>query len=215
MAPGAHKAPQGRRSTSNKAKGPPFELTPTAATCVDAVSGLYHPEHFRLTLNYEFGRMDRTEKPLGLVLVCHDPAEPAVLKALGALLKRALRPLDLAARLGEGEVAILMPEAQRDRAVHLLIALGKELNNAEFGGLSASFGAAIARPYQGLNPEELLRRARENTGSASEVAQKLLSGASPWAEIDTALDIGEKESLFDGFSVLSSPRSSRGISRRS
>jgi GGDEF domain-containing protein len=195
---------------------PKPEYSPKAATCLDIVSGLYHPEHFELSLSYEFSRMERTEKPLGLVLVRLGEAAEDCLKAfkvMGSFIKSALRPLDLAARLGEREVAILMPEAQRDRAVRLLLALGREFEaNPLFSG--ASFGASLARPYEGAGPADLLRRAGQNTGSAQQVAKKLLSGASPWAEIDTALIADEKDSLFDGFSVLSAPLPPRTSVRR-
>jgi GGDEF domain-containing protein len=175
---------------------------------LDVASGLYHAEHFKLTVVYEMSRMERTEKPVGMVVVHLDKHTDEIFKALGAFLKSALRPLDLAAKLGGGQVAVLMPEADRDRGVQLVLALGREFeNNRIFSDVCAKFGASIARPFDGTDAQELLRRSRDNPLPACLAAQKLLSGASPWAEVDTALAVGEKDSLFDGFSVLSGPAS--------
>lgn len=175
-----------------------------AATCVDVSSGLYHPQHFELSLNYEFNRMERTEKPLGLIMLrLADPADRD-LQNLSRFLKGSLRPLDLAARLPAGEVAVLIPEADKDRASRLLSALGRAYApGGVLSGPGVVFGAAVARPCQGGGPLDLVLRARTNVGSAEEVAAKIQAGSSPWTEVDTALDKNERDSLFDGFGSLS------------
>jgi hypothetical protein len=174
------------------------------ATCLDRKSGLYHLQHFSLSLNYEFKRMERTEKPLGLVILRFTKPRDDDFLRLAGFLKSVLRPLDLAANLSGGEVAILIPEADRDRAVRLLTALGQEYEpNGQLSGPEVIFGAALARPYQGWGPDDLVLKARENTGPALEVAQKVLSGSSPWTEPDTALAGPERDSLFNGFGSLS------------
>ncbi|MDR2368630.1 MAG: GGDEF domain-containing protein [Deltaproteobacteria bacterium] len=174
------------------------------ATCLDQKSGLYHSQHFELTLGNEFRRMERTDKPLGLILVRFSGAKDADYQNLAAYLKNSLRPLDLAARLTGGEVAILIPEADRDRAVKFLTALGREYGpNGKLSGPPVAFGASLARPFQAGGPDELVQAARDNVGPAQEVAQRLLSGASPWNEVDTALAGPERDSLFNGFGSLS------------
>jgi hypothetical protein len=193
------------------------------ATCLDQKSGLYHPQHFFLSLNYEFNRMERTEKPLGLIILQLSEAKETDFQKLGSYLKSNLRPLDLAANLGPldsaaklgqagevaklgqaGEVAILIPEADRDRAVRLIKALGQEyLPGGKLSGPKVIFGAALARPYQGWRPDDLVQKARENSGPALEAAEKVISGASPWTEVDTALAGPERDSLFSGFGSLS------------
>jgi GGDEF domain-containing protein len=174
------------------------------ATCLDQRSGLYHPQHFQLSLNYEFNRMQRTEKPLGLIIVRLSQAGDDDFRRLGGFLKSVLRPLDLAARLDGGEVAILAPEADRDQAVKLIQAFARELEpGGRLSSLKAVFGAALARPYQGGRSEDLVQKARDNIGPASEAAEKVVSGANPWTEVDTALAGPERDSLFDGFGSLS------------
>jgi GGDEF domain-containing protein len=174
-----------------------------SATCLDPASGLYHPQHFRLSLDYEHSRMERAEKPLGLIILRLPGAGDEAFAALSGFLKGALGPLDLAARLGGPEVGILIPEAGRDRAARLLTALGQEYGpGGRLAGPAAIFGAALARPFQGGGPDDLLRKARDSMGPAQEAARKVLSGSGPWAEADTALAGPERDSLFNGFGTL-------------
>jgi hypothetical protein len=164
---------------------------------------LYHPQHFNLSLSYEFSRMERTEKPLGLILVRYREPENSVLQKLAVFLRGALRPLDLAARLSEEEVAILIPEADKDKALRLLAALGREFGpKGSLCGPAVVFGAALAKPYQGGGPEDLVRRARENPGDAEAAAARISAVSSPWSEADTALAGEERDSLFSGFAAL-------------
>jgi GGDEF domain-containing protein len=180
------------------------------ATCLDQASGLYHPQHFELSLKYEFSRMERTEKPLGLILLRLDQPTDTDLQNLSHFLLGSLRPLDLAARLPAGEVVVLIPEADRNRATRLLLAIGQAYAPGGFlHGPVVVFGAAIARPYQSGGPFDLVVRARNNVGTAEEVAAKILAGSSPWREVNTALDKNERDSLFDGFGSLSLAGSSR------
>jgi GGDEF domain-containing protein len=180
------------------------KASPPAATCLDPASGLYHPQHFRLSLGYEFSRMERAEKPLGLIVLRLSGASDDDYANLSRYLKSALRPLDLAARLEGGEVGVLIPEADRDRAARLLKALGLEYGpEGCLVGPAAVFGAALARPFEGGGPDDLLKKAMDSMGPARDVAQKVLSGSSPWAEVDTALAGPERDSLFNGFGTLS------------
>jgi GGDEF domain-containing protein len=172
-------------------------------TCLDQTSGLYHFQHFELSLKYEHARMLRTEKPLGLIVLRFSEARDIDFHNLALFLKCSLRPLDLAARLASDEVAILIPEADKDRAVRLLKVLGQEYApGGDLEGPTVAFGAALARPYQGDFPNDLVQKARENLGQALEVAQKVISGSSPWIEVDTALAAPERDSLYNGFGSL-------------
>jgi GGDEF domain-containing protein len=173
-------------------------------TCIDERSGLYHGQHFQLSLTNEFRRMERAEKPLGLIVVRISQAKDEDFHQLSTYLKSVLRPIDLAARLTGGEVAILIPEADRDRAVKLLKTLGREYEaSGKLAGPEVVFGASLARPFQGGGPDELVQRAREHFGSAAEAAQNVLSGSNPWFEVDTAVAGPERDSLYSGFGSLS------------
>ncbi|MDR2442952.1 MAG: GGDEF domain-containing protein [Deltaproteobacteria bacterium] len=178
-----------------------LDFTEPLATCVDAKSGLYNRQHFEFSLDYEFSRMERTDKPLGLIVV-RLPEGSDQIQKIGAFLKTNLRPLDLASKLSDAEVSILLPEADGERAVHLLMALAKEFGDG--GPLNSSIGysGALAKPYAEWTPEKLLNFAREGFDSAKVVIKKILSGSNPWAEANTALASDEKESLFEGFTSL-------------
>jgi GGDEF domain-containing protein len=191
--------------------GPPADSThgqseppKTMPTCLDQKSGLFHSQHFWLSLNYEFRRMERAEKPLGLIVLKFAKPKDSDFIALAAFLKNATRPLDLAARLTGGEVAILIPEADRDRAVRLLELLGREYEpGGKLAGPMVLFGAAMARPFQGGGSDDLVNKARDSLGLAQEVAQRIISGTNPWTDVDTALAGPERDSLFNGFGILS------------
>jgi GGDEF domain-containing protein len=174
------------------------------ATCLDQKSGLFHSQHFWLSLNHEFKRMERTEKPLGLIVMKLSKAQDRDFYNLAAHLKMVLRPLDLAARLMGGEVAILIPEADRDRAARLVKSLGREYEpGGKLTGPSVLFGAAMARSFQGGTPDELVQKARDHLGPAPDVSKMVISGENPWIEVDTALAGAERDSLFNGFGSLS------------
>ncbi|MDR1545585.1 MAG: hypothetical protein LBU12_02485 [Deltaproteobacteria bacterium] len=194
--------------TRTDAHGP---FASRAAVCLDQATGLYHPEHFRITFLNELKRMDRTERPLGLIVAQLGQPAPEALKALGSFFKKTLRPLDQAAHLKDGEVAILLPETDRDQALALIESLGLEFEfNPLLQGRLVGLGAALARPYEDRAPEDLFVNARESLGPAAEAAARILSGAGPWAEADTALAAEEKDSLFLGFSRLS-PGSAKSL----
>jgi GGDEF domain-containing protein len=173
-----------------------------APSCLDPASGLYHLQHFRLSLSYELNRMERTDKPLGLIALRLPKEGPVSMRALGAFLRKALRPLDTPAKIGEREVAALMPEADRDRASSLLRALADKFGDGS--GLSASIacGWALARPWEEWTAAKLLAKAKNSMGPASAAIAKMAGPAGPWAQNNSALAAAEKDSLFDGFSLL-------------
>jgi GGDEF domain-containing protein len=173
-----------------------------AATCVDPLSGLYHRQHFQLSLAYELGRMNRTERPLGLVVVRPARSGARAVRAVANFLKTSLRPLDVAARLGEREIGVLLPEADRDRTARLLGALAARFGDGGPDGGGLAYGGTLARPWEDWTPERLLARARDGLDAASVVIARTLDAAGPWAEANTALAGPERGALFDGFSSL-------------
>jgi hypothetical protein len=176
------------------------------ATCLDLQSGLYHPEHFQLSLDHELTRLERFERPLGLVLVCLEKSgTDSDWAELGLFIKGFLRKLDVAARLSEKKMGILLPDASLERVARLLELLGQEFEEKEtLSKLSPRFGVALVRPGEGNNasPEVLLSQALENQGQAAEVVKQMLDINSPWVEADTVLIEAEKDSLFAGFCFL-------------
>ena len=175
---------------------------PLVPSCLDPSSGLYHLQHFRLSLAYEINRMYRADKPLGLVVIKIPAAESISIKSVASFLRRALRPLDTPAKIGDRELAALLPEADRDQATRLISALAEKFGDGAPTGATISYGGALARPWEEWTPAKLLSKARSSMDSASVIIARMLGGARPWAEVDTALAAAEKDSLFDGFSIL-------------
>ena len=172
-----------------------------AATCVDPVSGLFHCQHFMLSLAYELGRMNRTERPLGLVVIRPPRGGPRTMRAIAAFLRTALKPLEVAARLGGREIGVLLPEAGKDRTARLLEALAAKFGDGG-GARSIAYGGALARPWEDWTPERLLAKAKDGLDSAPSVIARTLDSSGPWAEANTALAGAEKGALFDGFTYL-------------
>lgn len=93
----------------------------------DSLTGLYNHRYFQESLRAEIGRSQRYHHPLSLVLVDIDwfkhyndtnghQAGDLVLITLGRLLRSMIRDIDVLARFGVEEFAILMPETNGARA---------------------------------------------------------------------------------------------------
>jgi hypothetical protein len=184
---------------AKRGKGP--SLRPT---CLDPESGLYHGEHFELSLKCELERPDQFERPLGLIVVAlNGRGQKSGWSVLGQFLKNRLRRLDMASRLKDGSLAVLLPRTGLKKTVGLLQELGQFFDSQkELKGWAPRFGAALIRPSDGQGPSSFLAMATKELGLASEVAVKLLEDKKAILEADTALVPAEKASLFDGFQCL-------------
>jgi diguanylate cyclase (GGDEF)-like protein/PAS domain S-box-containing protein len=96
----------------------------------DEVTGLYNPRQLRRFIAEEIGRSRRSRQPLSLLLVDingwkklrtehGDGAADDVLRGVAAVLRGNLRAVDRAARHGEGELGVLLPDAFADDAVQV------------------------------------------------------------------------------------------------
>jgi GGDEF domain-containing protein len=175
-----------------------------AATCLDPASGLYHRQHFQLSLTYELNRMERSEKPLGLVVIRLPEGGAKMMRPLGSFLKKALRSLDTPAQLGRLEAAALLPECDRGRVTRLLSTMAERYGDGGPNISVIAYGGALARSWEDWTAAKLLARARRDMNSASAVIARLLAGAGPWAEVTTAVVAAERDSLYEGFTSLAS-----------
>jgi diguanylate cyclase (GGDEF)-like protein len=144
----------------------------------DVLTGLANRRAFMARLNAELRRQARTGRPMSLVLVDADhfkrindthghPAGDQVLAMLGRLLSLGVRtPVDMAARLGGEEFALLLPDTTVDEAEavcwRLQQALAAESVRAPSGDvlrLTVSMGVVEG---VGQRPEQLLRQADTN-----------------------------------------------------
>ena len=141
----------------------------------DELTGLANRRRFMEVVELELKRAERFQSPLGLLLVDLDDFKlvndrfghgtgDEVLRALSDVFRESLRDVDLAARLGGEEFAVLLPEtdypgaagvAERLRAG--LASLELKAPEGERFGVTASFGVAVYPEAQSV--DELLRAA--------------------------------------------------------
>jgi len=146
------------------------ELERSAFT--DALTGLHNRAFFDQALRRELKRARRGARPLALLLVDVDDfkrvndtlghtAGDRALAALGRLVRRTLREIDLAARFGGEELVLLLPETAREgariAAERLRLAVAEGFAGDAPAG-TVSVGAA-ATPEDGLEAEALLAAA--------------------------------------------------------
>lgn len=145
----------------------------------DAATGLVSDRRFRAVLQTELRRARRYGQRTGLVVVDIDDFAEAnrrfgrlicdrLLRELAILLNNNVRDIDTAARLGEDEMALLLPEtdrnnawavAERFRAEVEQFFSGRESNGRPVR-LTVSAGVACF-PYDATAPQPLLERAAQ------------------------------------------------------
>lgn len=139
----------------------------------DALTGLFNRRYLDEALPRELARSARSGQSVGIVLFDLDHfkrlnddsghlAGDAVLREIGALVRKTLRGGDIACRYGGEEFILVLPDASLDasarRAEALREAIGRtsaEFKGQRLGPLTASFGVAVF-PLHGSTPEEIL-----------------------------------------------------------
>lgn len=146
-----------------------------AASVTDALTQLSNRRHLLERLSELLRGARRTGRPLSLAVIDLDHFKrindryghaggDAVLLHLAALLRRELRPLDLAGRLGGEEFIIVLPDIRLDGALQVVdrlrrIAAGSLPVPQQHPGLRYTFSAGVAEWMGHDTPERLIRRA--------------------------------------------------------
>ena len=147
-------------------------------TITDPLTGLYNRRYLRDVLTRELMRAKRKKSPLAALMVDLDhfkrindslghEAGDAVLREVGALLKRSVRGSDIVCRYGGEEFALLMPDATLEsaqrRAEEIRAAIRRlepQFQGKSAGSLSTSVGVALFPNHAG-ETESLLAKADE------------------------------------------------------
>lgn len=131
----------------------------------DGLTGLYNHRYFIEALGREFERARRYKRPLSLLMLdldgfksvndnCGHPQGDQVLRQIGRLLVQSVRFVDVVARYGGDEFAVLLPETVLQAASRLGHRMIRDLRRHPFVfegkvyPLSASIGAASLSPGQ-------------------------------------------------------------------
>jgi diguanylate cyclase (GGDEF)-like protein len=139
----------------------------------DDLTGLVNRRRFLAVLDAEVERAGQFKTGLAIVLIDLDDFKGVndrfghhsgdrVLAAFGSLLQEHVRDVDLAARLGGEEFALLLPEVEGRDAVLVAERLrrslsGRPIASVEGNALSSTASFGVAQYRQGNTGEDLLR----------------------------------------------------------
>lgn len=175
--------------------------TEAGACCLDEESGLYTRGHFESVLGQEVARLDRWERPLSLILLEMPELEAGLWPVLGRLVRDSLRRIDVAARLGDRRVAVILPDADGARGRRWLLDFLAEVERRGLsGGRPVFCGRALALPWEGRQAGELLTQAE--AGLYDQDLGAFEDDQDGGGEALTAIADDERSLLFDGFKAL-------------
>ena len=142
----------------------------------DELTGLNNRRYFFERLAIEFERAVRYQQPLSCIMLDMDEFKPindtfghlvgdALFRRAAALFQSIPRKVDVVARYGGDEVAVLLPATQLESA----LALGERLRDVmarqkfEIGGrtiaMTVSVGVSVLDPSSPISPDQLISRA--------------------------------------------------------
>jgi diguanylate cyclase (GGDEF)-like protein len=149
-------------------------------TLKDPLTGLWNRRHFDQTLEIEWRRFLRNQRPLAVLLIDvdfykeyndaygHQAGDECLIKIAHTIDGLFNRASDLVARYGGDEFVVIIPEAGEDEAVKMALSLdqavaGLKIPNddftAEHAYVTVSIGASSRIPDLGSSPMDLLQLA--------------------------------------------------------
>jgi diguanylate cyclase (GGDEF)-like protein len=165
----------------------------------DALMGLFNRRALIDRLSDEFARVGRYRTPMALAMIDLDGFKPLndtyghlfgdqVLRAVGDAILRSVRTLDIPARYGGDEFALVLPQTDAGGALRVCERLLRNLTALEFNPLgsdgvqvqlTASLGLGFY-PSEDVNtPEDLLRAADDALYRAKRAGKNRVCAVSP------------------------------------
>jgi diguanylate cyclase (GGDEF)-like protein len=143
----------------------------------DDLTGLYNVRYLHLRLAEEFKRAERHRDPLALALIDVDhfksvndcyghEAGDAVLREVGARLRKSVREIDVVTRYGGEEFVVLLPKTHLAGALVVADRIASSLRASPFDAagrpiaISASIGLSLF-PSRGVHSKEALLRSAD------------------------------------------------------
>jgi diguanylate cyclase (GGDEF)-like protein len=145
---------------------------------IDGLTRIYNHGYFQQALRVEAGKTCRYKTPLTLVMLDIDnfksyndhyghPHGDSVLKSVAAFLVDNVREVDVVARYGGDEFALLLPQTIMDGAKIVTHRVRKEMQALMFRGdskrptvhLTLSMGVAVCDGKKAIKPSDLLQKA--------------------------------------------------------
>jgi len=148
----------------------------------DPDTGMLNRSGLREALDAEIDRARRSQRPLAVVIVRIDGHRPlsagagdrnVVVELVAGAVRRVKRGMDQAARLGEREIALLVPECEPTEA-YLVAERVRAAARKELEGLPASITVSLGvacYPEHGATPESVLHAASQGVAAAEQLGR--------------------------------------------
>lgn len=141
------------------------------ATTKDELTELYLREVFEVVLKKEIAEADRNNKPLCLLMIDIDDFKKVndtyghlkgdeVLNKIGHVINESVREMDLAARYGGEELAVIMPNTSTDSAFEVAERIRKTIEELQFNGFNVTVSIGVCQFNQHSDtPSKLIQNA--------------------------------------------------------
>lgn len=137
----------------------------------DELTGLYLRDVFDVVLRQKVEETKRNDQPLSLLMLDIDDFKIVndtyghqlgddVLKKIGSTIKSLVRKMDLPARYGGEEMAVIMPDANREQVFDVAERIRKEISQLKYEHFSITISIGIGTVSREIKtPEKLLKTA--------------------------------------------------------